>query len=84
MSSKLFFNKFVENLVEKAVGGYGKVNNSKSFLLFAPTYSISKSNLENRQFFPDSGWKHPAFGGSDSGKVPACQDVLRARDSGEG
>jgi hypothetical protein len=31
MSSKLFFNRFVENLVENAAQGYGKVKDWKSF-----------------------------------------------------
>jgi hypothetical protein len=31
VSSKLFFNRFVENLVEKAAQGYGKVKDWKSF-----------------------------------------------------
>jgi hypothetical protein len=41
MSRPPFFNSFVENLVEKTAKCYGKVNDWKSFLLFAPTCSIS-------------------------------------------
>jgi hypothetical protein len=32
----LFFNSYVENLVEKAAQGYGNVKVLKSFHLFAP------------------------------------------------
>jgi hypothetical protein len=36
MPPKAFFNRYVENLVEKAAQGYRKINNWKRFYLFAP------------------------------------------------
>jgi hypothetical protein len=80
MSSKLFFNRFVEKLVEKAARCYGKVNNWKSFLLFAPTCSIS---AKPRPITPNSflltccvGGIIPRFVPADLGKVLARKELL--------
>jgi hypothetical protein len=80
MSTKSFFNRFVENLVEKAAKCYGKVNDWKSFLLFAPTCSISaQPRPKNTNNFPlpyCAGGIIPRFVPAGLGKVLACKELL--------
>jgi hypothetical protein len=51
MSSKSFFNSFIENLVEKSPQGYGKVKGWKSLNHFAPTRCIINSPLADSGTF---------------------------------